>query len=35
MNLVLNLISNGDKLSAQFPKPGKKILKENQVIAQI
>ena len=24
MNLVLNLISNGDKLSAQFPKPGKK-----------
>ena len=30
MNLAINLISNGDKLSIQFPKLGKKLLKQNQ-----
>ena len=30
MNLAINLILNGDKLSIQFSKLGKKILKENQ-----
>ena len=30
MNVAINLISNGDKLSIQFPKLGKKLLKQNQ-----
>ena len=30
MNSAINLITNGDKLSVQFPKLGKKVLKENQ-----
>ena len=35
MNLALNLISNGDKLSVQFPKLGKKHSKKITVIVQI
>ena len=30
MNLAINLISNGGKLSIQFPKLGKKYSKKNQ-----
>ena len=30
MNVAINLISNGDKLFIQFPKLGKKLLKQNQ-----
>ena len=35
MNSATNLISNGDKLSVQFPKFGKKYSKKIKVIAQI
>ena len=35
MNLALNLMSNGDKLSVQFPKLGKKHSKKITVIVQI
>ena len=35
MNLEINLISNEDKLSIQFPKHGKNYSKKIKVIAQI